>query len=66
VFRSLDSSLQLEIKSIMREKPNLTGIALITEMQHRKILNFDEQISLSVLYRFLNKEKLNRPKVEVD
>jgi transposase InsO family protein len=66
VFRSLDPSIQLEIKTIMRERPELTGIALITEMQHRKILNFNEKINLSVLYRFLKKEKLNRPKIVID
>ncbi len=66
LFKSLDPTLQLEIKTIMREKPNLTGIALITEMQHRKILSFNEKINLSVLYRFLKKEKLNQPKLVVD
>jgi putative transposase len=50
----------------MREKPELTGIALITEMQHRKILKVNEEINLSVLYRFLKREKLRRPKIEVD
>jgi putative transposase len=65
-FRSLDPSLQLEIKTIMRERPELTGIALITEMQHRKILNINEKVNLSVLYRFLKKEKLSRPRAVVD
>jgi transposase InsO family protein len=65
-FRSLDPNLQLEIKTVMREKPELTGIALITEMQHRKILNVNEKMNLSVLYRFLKKEKLHRPKTEID
>jgi putative transposase len=65
-FRSLDPTLQLEITSIMRDRPELTGIALLTEMQHRKILKVDEQINLSVLYRFLKKQKLKGPRVEID
>lgn len=61
LFKSLDDNLQLEIKNVMRDKPNLTGLALITELKHRKILNASDEINLSVLYRFLKKEKLNRP-----
>ncbi|MDZ4678602.1 MAG: DDE-type integrase/transposase/recombinase [Oligoflexia bacterium] len=66
LFKSLDASLQLEIKTIMRDRPELTGIALLTEMQHRKILASNEKINLSVLYRFLKKEKLHRQKTVVD
>ncbi len=66
LFKSFDSSLQMAIREIKAEKPNLTGIALVTELQHRKYIALNEKINLSVLYRFLKKEKLQRPKVLVD
>ena len=65
-FRSLDASIQMAIREIKAEKPDLTGIALVTELQHRKYIALDEKINLSVLYRFLKKEKLCRPKKVVD
>lgn len=65
-FRSLDPSLQMAIREIKREHPEITGIALVTELQHRKYIATNESINLSVLYRFLLKENLQRPKVVVD
>ncbi len=65
-FKSLDLTLQMAIKEIKKEKPDLTGIALISELQHRKYLALNEKINLSVLYRFLKDEKLQRPKKIVD
>jgi putative transposase len=65
-FRSLDTSIQMAIREIKHEKPDLTGISLVTELQHRKYLALDEKINLSVLYRFLKKEKLERPKKLID
>lgn len=59
-FRSLDASIQMAIREIKAEKPDLTGIALVTELQHRKYIALNEKINLSVLYRFLKKEKLMR------
>ena len=65
-FKSLDTSLQMAIREIKAEKPNLTGVALVTELQHRKYIALNEKINLSVLYRFLKKEDLQRPKTVVD
>ena len=65
-YRVLDISLQMAIKEIKKEYPELTGIALVTELQHRKYLSLNEKINLSVLYRFLKNEKLQRPKNVVD
>lgn len=61
VFKSLDSSLQLAIKEIKKEKPNLTGVALVSELQHRKYIAASDKINLTVLYRFLKNENLQRP-----
>jgi putative transposase len=60
-FKSLDSSLQLAIKDIKAEKPDLTGVALVSELQHRKYIAASDKINLTVLYRFLKKENLKRP-----
>ncbi len=65
-FKSLDATLQMAIKEIKKEKPDLTGIAIISELQHRKYLPLDAKINLSVLYRFLKDENLARPKKIVD
>ena len=59
-FRSLDTSLQVAIKAIMEDKPDLTGISLVSELRHRKYIGLDEKINLSVLYRFLKKHKLQQ------
>lgn len=61
VFKSLDASLQLAIQEIKREKPDLTGVALVGELQHRKYLAASDKINLTVLYRFLKNENLQRP-----
>jgi transposase InsO family protein len=57
-FRSLNETIQMAIRSVMSDKPSLTGVALINELHHRKYLLITESINLSVLYRFLKKEKL--------
>ncbi len=61
VFKSLDASLQLAIKEIKSEKPDLTGVALVGELQHRKYIAASDKINLTVLYRFLKNENLKRP-----
>jgi transposase InsO family protein len=60
-YKSLDPSIQLAIKEIKAEKPDLTGIALVEELHHRKYLRVTEKLNLTVLYRFLKQEKLKRP-----
>lgn len=65
-FKSLDTTLQMAIREIKRDKPDLTGISLVTELQHQKYIALDEKINLSVLYRFLKDEKLQRPKKIID
>lgn len=65
-YRSLDPSIQMAIQEIKRELPAITGITLITELQHRKYISINESLNLSVLYRFLKSEKLQRPKIEHD
>ena len=67
-FRSLDSSLQLAIKEIKKKDPQnkLTGIAIVKELRQRKYIGPSDEINLSVLYRFLKKNNLDRPKQTVD
>lgn len=62
IFKSLDESLQLVIKEIKEKKPDLTGVALVNELRHRKYIGINEKINLTVLYRFLKKHELQRPK----
>jgi transposase InsO family protein len=59
-FRTLDETLQMAIKEILKEKIDrpLTGVALILELQHRKYLRPNEELNLSVLYRYLKRERL--------
>lgn len=64
-FRSLDLSLQLAIKEIKAEK-DLTGVALVRELRQRKYIGPTERINLSVLYSFLKKNNLERPKKLID
>ena len=66
MFKSLDLSLQLAIKEIKRNKPDLTGIALINELRHRRYLGVDEKVNLSVLYRFLKTNEIIKPKAIKD
>ncbi|MBT3583023.1 DDE-type integrase/transposase/recombinase [Candidatus Woesearchaeota archaeon] len=61
VYKSLDPSIQLAIKEIKSEKPDLTGVALIEELHHRRYLKITETLNLSVLYRFLKDSNLKRP-----
>lgn len=56
-FRALSPSLQMAILEIKREKKELTGVNVITELKHRKIISLHEEINLSVLYRFLESKK---------
>ena len=60
-FRTLNLDLQIAIKSIIREYPDLTGTALIIELKHQKVIGINDDLNLSVLYRFLKKEKLMEP-----
>lgn len=60
-YKTLDSSIQMAIREIKEKKPHLTGIALIGELQHRKYIGVTESLNLTVLYRFLKQEKLQRP-----
>lgn len=62
IFRVFDESLQLAIKEIKQEKPELVGTALVNELRHRKYIGADENINMSVLYRFLKKHQLERPR----
>jgi putative transposase len=59
-FRSLDESLQLSIKKIKNEegKENLTGVALVNELKHRKYIGPGDKINLSVIYKFLQQNNL--------
>lgn len=65
-FKSLDPNLQMAIQEIKRNFPEITGIALVTELKHQRYLATNEDINLSVLYRFLKKENLQRPKLAHD
>lgn len=60
-YRSLDDGLQLAAREVKREKPGLTGPGLIRELKNRKAIASHEDISLSVLYRFLDQEGLLGP-----
>ena len=65
-FKSIDEALQVAIKSIKNEKPDLTGVALVNELRHRKYIKVSDKINLSTLYRFLKKYELERPKILKD
>ena len=58
-YRSLDNNLQIAIKDIKREKPELTAVSLINELKHRKIIAATDEINLSSLYRYIKQENLN-------
>jgi len=61
-FKSFDGALQVAIKLIKNEKPDLTGVALVNELRHRKYIEVSDKINLSTMYRFLKKYELERPK----
>ena len=65
-FRSLDKAIQTAIKEIKKEKPSLTGVAVINELKLRKYIGSDESINQSVLYRFLKKYELTSKGVAQD
>jgi putative transposase len=65
-FKSLDPNLQMAIQEIKRNFPELTGISLVTQLRHQRYLSANESINLSVLYRFLKKENLQRSKLNHD
>ena len=66
IFRALDDSLQLAIKATKEDKPELTAVAVINELRHLKLIGADENINMNVLYRFLKKYDLERPKKQLD
>ena len=59
-FRSLDESLQVVIKEIMKAKGHFTGIALVNALRQRGSIGTNEEINMSVLYRFLKHHKLQQ------
>ncbi|MCP4113394.1 MAG: DDE-type integrase/transposase/recombinase [Desulfobacteraceae bacterium] len=65
-YRSLDTTIQMAIKEIKQKQPELTGVAIISELRHKKYLSMEESINLSVLYRYLKKEDISRPKKIID
>ena len=65
-FRSLDESIQVAIKEIMNDKPDLTGVALVSELRHRKYIGLEEKLNLTVLYKFLKQNKLQRTPQSLD
>jgi putative transposase len=65
-FKSLTPSLQMAIQEIKRNFPEITGISLVAELKHQRYLSTNESINLSVLYRFLKKENLQRSKLTHD
>lgn len=58
-IRSLPNSLMVSIHEIKKEYPNLKVPALIKYLKNKKIIEVDERINLSTLYRYLSHEKLN-------
>jgi transposase InsO family protein len=58
-YRAIDATIQMAIKEIKRARPELTGVNIINELKHQKIISFIDEINLSVLYRFIEKEGLN-------
>jgi putative transposase len=58
--RSLSSSLQLAIKELKKEAPDLKVPALITCLRHKKLIGADERINSSTLYRYLHSEELTK------
>ena len=66
IFRAFDSSLQIAVKEVKEERPELTAVAVINELRHRKIIGPDEAVNMNTLYRFLKKYDLERPKKLVD
>lgn len=59
MIRSFSSSLMLAIKEVKKEHPELKAPALIKHLRHKKLIEADERINLSTLYRYLSTEKLN-------
>lgn len=66
IFRSLDDSLQLEIKNIVGIHPQWNGNAIVRELKHKKILDISEDLNRSVLYRYLKKYRLQTEKKPID
>ena len=60
IFKVFDDSLQLAIKDIKEDKPDLTATAVVNELRHRKYIGA-ENINMNVLYRFLKDHDLERP-----
>ena len=66
IFRALDSSLQIAVKEVKEKRPELSAVAVVNELRHRKIIGADETINMNTLYRFLKKYDLERPKKLID
>lgn len=58
--RALSSSLQLAIKELKKESPDLKVPALITCLRHKKLIGADERINPATLYRYLKTEELTK------
>jgi putative transposase len=52
-FRSIDQNLQLEIKNIVQLNPDWNGNLIVKELRFKKILDINEDLNRSVLYRLL-------------
>ena len=61
-FKSLDQSIQLAIKAIIGERPELTGVAIVNELCHRKYIGVSDNINMRTLYRFLQRYRLKEKK----
>lgn len=56
--RSIPSHIKLAIKELKKENPKLTLPTIITALKHKKLIEANEQISMSSLYRYWNNEEL--------
>lgn len=57
--RALSAPLKLAIKELKKENPKLKIPAIINSLKHKKLIEQNEQISLTSLYRYLKQERLN-------
>jgi transposase InsO family protein len=56
--KAIPSHIKLAIKELKKENPKLTLPTIVTALKHKKLIGPDEEISLSSLYRYWNKEEL--------
>ena len=59
-FRTLDKNLAMEIRNARRANPSLTVPMLIKILKRDKVINVNENIRLTSIYRFLKNEKLSK------